>query len=547
MQSGSLSLPMSRSDHSVQTSVIWQLFGMTDPKQNFSQPAPLHSIFVHCINHLPSLLSLLSNQHIASLQVFCTRKLHPEPETKLKETLSNHVTTACGTNLDSWQALNANGTRGGLLTCWNSNQTTGILFYRGTYSLSTVHGPLLPTPSNKDWLITNVYGPNDCNLRPKFFSELTSIRQLWHGPWIIIGDFNATRFTEERKGLGGDAPVSDELNLFIDNNRLFEIKQKHLQFTWSNHRSTPSLAKLDRCLVSADWLESNPLAMLMPLSKTTSDHFPLLLEFNRRPPDFDEVVRAYWLTAPTATNASANLLQLILRKEKILWRQRSRINWLKHGDKNTKYFHAYASNRRRKNMICNNAASLEQPFTEEEIRQAVFNLLKGKAPGPDGFPAEFFQRFWDLLKPDLLRLSDAFDNHKADISRHNFTLVSLIPKTQNCRRVRDYCPISLMNGMLKIITKMLSSRLSKVISTLITDAQSAFIKNRHIIDSYLSVAEIIAASTRSKTGGLALKLDFEKAFDTVSWKFILAILKARGFGEHWCKWIEHILSSNKHT
>ena len=102
-----------------------------------------------------------------------------------------------------------------------------------------------------------------------------------------------------------------------------------------------------------------------------------------------------------------------------------------------------------------------------------------------------------------------------------------------------------MNGVLKIITKILSIRRSKVLSSLITNTQSAFIKNKHINDSYLNVVEIITTSTKSKSRGLAFKLDFENAFDNVNWKFILVILKARGFSERWCKWIECILSSNK--
>ena len=73
-----------------------------------------------------------------------------------------------------------------------------------------------------------------------------------------------------------------------------------------------------------------------------------------------------------------------------------------------------------------------------------------------------------------------------------------------------------MHGVMKINTKVLSIRLSKVINSLITDVQSAFVKGRKINDCFLSVPEIIAVCTKSKTQHLALKLDFEKAFDNVS-------------------------------
>ena len=49
-------------------------------------------------------------------------------------------------------------------------------------------------------------------------------------------------------------------------------------------------------------------------------------------------------------------------------------------------------------------AVLTAPYTEEEIRKAIFQMEHNKAPGPDGFPAEFYQTFWDIIKKDLLEL-----------------------------------------------------------------------------------------------------------------------------------------------
>ena len=46
---------------------------------------------------------------------------------------------------------------------------------------------------------------------------------------------------------------------------------------------------------------------------------------------------------------------------------------------------------------------LTAPFTEEEVRAAVFQMEHNKAPGPDGFPAEFYQNFWDIIKPEIGR------------------------------------------------------------------------------------------------------------------------------------------------
>ena len=102
-----------------------------------------------------------------------------------------------------------------------------------------------------------------------------------------------------------------------------------------------------------------------------------------------------------------------------------------------------------------------------------------------------------------------------------------------------------MNGVLKILSKVLCIRLSKLYGNLISDDQAAFRKRRQINDSFLTVAEIISHSRRMKASGVLLKLDFEKAFDMVSWPFLLAILKARGFSDRWCKWAECTITTNK--
>ena len=104
--------------------------------------------------------------------------------------------------------------------------------------------------------------------------------------------------------------------------------------------------------------------------------------------------------------------------------------------------------------------SLDRPFIEKEISNAVFSLPKGKALGPDGYPSEFYQTFWDLIKSDICKFFNQFHASNTDISRLNYTFISLIPKKQECKTIRDFRPISLMNGVLKILFKVLCIRLS---------------------------------------------------------------------------------------
>lgn len=59
-------------------------------------------------------------------------------------------------------------------------------------------------------------------------------------------------------------------------------------------------------------------------------------------------------------------------------------------------------------------------FTENDIREAIFQMEHNKAPGPDGFPAEFYQVFWNVIKNDLLALFDAFHKGELPLFRLNF-------------------------------------------------------------------------------------------------------------------------------
>jgi hypothetical protein len=170
-------------------------------------------------------------------------------------------------------------------------------------------------------------------------------------------------------------------------------------------------------------------------------------------------------------------LKKLLREEEIKWRQRAKEKDLKEGDGNTKYFHLKASGRRKKNYISvfqNNGEEiygendlikhvtdfykqlfgpstvsslnlngieckqifeedrqeLIKPFDLEEIKRVVFDMKHNKAAGPDGFPAEFYQVFWDTIKEDLKEMFDRFHEGNLDIENLIMGLLLYFPKYQ---------------------------------------------------------------------------------------------------------------------
>lgn len=95
--------------------------------------------------------------------------------------------------------------------------------------------------------------------------------------------------------------------------------------------------------------------------------------------------------------------------------------------------------------------ALMAPFTEEDVRRAVFSIGDFKAPGPDGLHAAFYKRFWSMLKDDLVKeVLEAINSRKIPEGWNSTTIV-LIPKVENPTNVTQFRPISLCNVVYKII------------------------------------------------------------------------------------------------
>jgi hypothetical protein len=117
---------------------------------------------------------------------------------------------------------------------------------------------------------------------------------------------------------------------------------------------------------------------------------------------------------------------------------------------------------------------LEKPFSKDEIRATIFNSYSEGSPGSDGLPFLFYQKFWDTLKGDICSMVQDFSYHKLDLFRLNFAILTLIPKVDEARDMKNFRPISLLNCSFKIFSKLLTSRLEKVCQSLIAKEQSVF-------------------------------------------------------------------------
>jgi hypothetical protein len=163
---------------------------------------------------------------------------------------------------------------------------------------------------------------------------------------------------------------------------------------------------------------------------------------------------------------------------------------------------------------------LASTFTEQEVKTAIFQLEHNKAPGLDGFPAEFYQAFWEIIKGELMTLFHEF--HKGDLPlfSFNFRIITLLPKEKEAKQIQQFRSICLLNVSFKIFTKVMTNRMALVAQKIIRSSQTAFMTGRNIMDGAIVLHETIHEMHRKKLDGVILKLDFEKAYEKVNWSFL---------------------------
>ncbi|KAH9307087.1 hypothetical protein KI387_011491, partial [Taxus chinensis] len=125
---------------------------------------------------------------------------------------------------------------------------------------------------------------------------------------------------------------------------------------------------------------------------------------------------------------------------------------------------------------------ITKAVTLEELKKAVFSLEGDKAPGPDGFSINFFQKFWEICSEDLLKAVNEFYRSGNLLKELNNTHIVLAPKKMDAKDFKDFRPISLVNAIFRIFTKIIASRLQLIMKDLISRQQSGFIKGRIIQD-----------------------------------------------------------------
>ena len=185
---------------------------------------------------------------------------------------------------------------------------------------------------------------------------------------------------------------------------------------------------------------------------------------------------------------------------------------------------------------------LDKPFTDKEIERAIEKLPNGKSPGLDGFPIEFYKKYWYKIK-DLFIPHLNYVKGRGLSNTRNLSVIKLVyKKTGEIFLLTNYRPISLINTDVKIISKVLAERLLYVLPTVIHQTQTA-VYGRKIDQNIHLVRDLIEIANRDDDTAAFLFLDQEKAFDRVNHNFLFKTMKTFGIGDTFINWVKTIYSN----
>ncbi|PKU87700.1 Putative ribonuclease H protein [Dendrobium catenatum] len=348
--------------------------------------------------------------------------------------------------------------------------------------------------------------------------------------------------------------------------------------------------RLDRFLFNDSWLVDFSFSSVEHLSRTLSDHSPLLLSVktNLHLNALSFRFQNMWMLHNDFSNILAANWQ-----EECYWHQKSNAKFLVEGDRNTKFFHALANKKKSKSFIhkiidtdgsvldtdveiCNSGVDyfkniftnsttcipltdsaiisriiceednllLCQTPSEEEIVNVIKNLNSNAVAGPDGFTTKFFQDNWETIKEDVINAVKDFFAGNPNPKFFSSTYIVLIPKIDGPNHWHDFRPISLCTFLNKLNSKIIANRLINILPRIISLNQTGYVKGRSIFDNILLAQEITHdINVKSKGGNVIFKLDISKAYENLNWNFLYKILSLFGFGNSFISIIKNSIEN----
>uniref|UniRef100_A0A803QH08 Reverse transcriptase domain-containing protein n=1 Tax=Cannabis sativa TaxID=3483 RepID=A0A803QH08_CANSA len=342
-------------------------------------------------------------------------------------------------------------------------------------------------------------------------------------------------------------------------------------YTWTNKHEVGDLifSKLDRVFVNKLWLDIFTIADAFFIWDNVSDHSFCIIRNQEQSnvgfkpfrfcnywvdyPNYKQRVLNAW-ESPMARSGLDGIMQKLYR--------------VKYCDENSSYFHAAMRKRKLENKITTFSQGniIEDDF--DKVRHhflAHFEHFMGskssatcrintdclhssKSPRLDGFGSGFFKNLWKEIGEDTsIAVLGFFQDGRLPKSL-NETVISLIPKVVNPLSASDYRPIACCNTIYKCISKIICSRLSEVLPTLVQSNQGAFVKSRLLAHNIMIFQDLLKGYSRKNISARCImKIDLSKAYDTVDWQFVEDLLKHLCFPARFISWIMTCLKGTSYN
>ena len=179
---------------------------------------------------------------------------------------------------------------------------------------------------------------------------------------------------------------------------------------------------------------------------------------------------------------------------------------------------------------------LGSSLTINELGSVLKRMKSNKTPGIDGIT---FKMFWGKLKYYVVHaLNRCFEKGQLSVSLRQSIIICLPKGNKDRSLIKNWRPISLLSVVYKLASGVIADRLKESLNKIISNCQSGFIKGRYISDSTRLIYDALEIAETHKIPGLLMCIDFEKAFDSLSWKFLYKVLSYFGYSQNFIKWVK---------
>ncbi|KAA3472611.1 reverse transcriptase [Gossypium australe] len=440
--------------------------------------------------------------------------------------------------------VGAEGSKGGLCLAWREEVNVSLR----TFSKSHIDVLIEDNNIRAEWRFTGFYGSPYATDQHASWPLLRELGQEQSFLWLVSGDFNEILYSFEKSG--GQPREERRMAAFRETldachlmdlgfqgicprfkfkawwtlEESFEIEVKK---SWESSNGSIS-EKLERLQTSLTSWASSIKKGIDGLKKKLTKELETLLNNERNNETMARLI-------DTRIH-----LNMEIDKDEMYWEQRARVNWLQLGNKNTTFFHKYASARRKVKTINGLEAADGQEVTDESginevASKYVQDLFSSKGVGDSSYLLEGIGTNISSEINEMLLSSYSVEevqkalkemgptkapvlNEDKGFEGTNRTDIVLIPKSPNPTNLINFRPISLCTILFKIVAKTIANRIQDYIGRCIDSAQIAFVPGRLISDDVLIAYEILHTLRQKRYGRkgfIAVKLDMSKAYDRV--------------------------------